>query len=103
MPTAAHPRRAAGAVLVAIALAACATDPTGGRFRIAGSLVDDLLPGTGRALDECNEYHRSLSGRTPAEQRAQLARVHGVDVDAQRAARHVEALEHLCAPMPADG
>jgi hypothetical protein len=93
-------RATAGALAVAFVLAGCASDATGGRFRLAGSLVDDLIPGTGPPMDQCNDYHRSLRGRTPAEQQAQLARIHGVQVDAARAARHVEALDHLCAAMP---
>jgi hypothetical protein len=102
LPATRRARGAAGAALVALAvvLAGCASDGSGGRFRLAGSLVDDLIPGTGPPIDQCNDYHRSLRGRTPAEQQAQLARIHGVQVDAERAARHVEALDHLCAAMP---
>jgi hypothetical protein len=94
------------ALLVALPLAftaaGCAGDsPDGGRFRLASSLADDLLPGAPSGADRCNEFHRSLRGRTPERQRAELERAYGVQVDAQRAARHVAALEQFCAGSPA--
>jgi hypothetical protein len=102
-----RPARVAPACAVlalALALSGCASDQSvTDRFRLAGSLSGDVLPGTGSGLSQCNDFHRSLRGRTPAQQQAELQRAWGVTVDAQRAARHVEALEQLCSPGPSGG